>query len=188
MGADLSRVRLNPLLDYAGVELKQGGVLLDADANELMAIVDRRLRALASDTLGPATVSSTTPDGFKITVVGGSLQIGKGRLYVDGLLAENHGAVDPAKRMFDGLLAEPQYTDPIAYAAQPYVPIPPPPLLPPPLPTAGRHLVYLDVWDREVTYLEQPDLVEDAVGVETSSRMQTVWQVRTLADDAGAAT
>lgn len=182
MGADLSRVRLNPLLDYAGVELKQGGVLLDADANELMAIVDRRFRALASDVLDRATVSSTTPDGFKITVVGGSLQIGKGRLYVDGLLAENHGAVDPAKRMFDGLLAESQYTDPIGYAAQPYLPSAPP------LPTAGRHLVYLDVWDREVTYLEQPDLVEDAVGVETSSRVQTIWQVRTLADDAGAAT
>ena len=53
MGADFSRVRRNPLLDYAGVELKQGAVLLDADANELVAIVDRRLRALASDVLGP---------------------------------------------------------------------------------------------------------------------------------------
>src|SRR5260221_12756593 len=108
MAADLSRVRLNPLLDYAGVDLKQGGVLLDADANELVAIVDRRLRALASDTLGRATVSSTTPDAFKTTVVAGALQIGKGRLYVDGLLAESHGApsTDPAKRSFDSLLAE----------------------------------------------------------------------------------
>ena len=70
MGTDFSRVRLNPLLDYAGVELKQGGVLLDADANELVDIVDRRLRALASDVLGRATVSSTTPDAFKIAVVG----------------------------------------------------------------------------------------------------------------------
>ena len=25
MGADLSRIRSNPLLDFAGVELKQGG-------------------------------------------------------------------------------------------------------------------------------------------------------------------
>jgi hypothetical protein len=184
MGADLSRVRLNPLLDYAGVELKQGGVLLDADANELMAIVDRRLRALASDTLGPATVSSTTPGGFKITVAGGALQIGKGRLYVDGLLAENHGAEsdDPAKRAFDSLLAEPQFTDQIGYSAQPYLPSPPA------LPTAGRHLVYLDVWDREVTHLEHPDLIESAVGVEASSRVQTVWQVRTLGEDAGSAT
>ena len=61
MAADFSRVRLNPLLDYAGVELKQGGVLLDADANELVALIDRRLRALASDTLGRATVSGATP-------------------------------------------------------------------------------------------------------------------------------
>ena len=183
MGADFSRVRFNPLLDYAGVELEQGRVLLDADANELMAIVDRRLRALASDTLGRATVSSTTPDAFKITVAGGTLQIGKGRLYVDGLLAENHGAAstDPAKRVFDDLLGETSFADPIRYDAQPYLPNAPA------LPTDGRHLVYLDVWNREVTHLEQPDLIESAVGVDTSSRLQTVWQVRVLAEDAAPA-
>ena len=38
MGADFSRVRFNPLLDYAGVELEQGRVLLDADVNELMSV------------------------------------------------------------------------------------------------------------------------------------------------------
>ncbi|HEV2517990.1 MAG TPA: DUF6519 domain-containing protein [Devosia sp.] len=179
MATDFSRVRLNPLLDYAGVALKQGGVLLDADANELADILDRRLRALASDTLGRSTVSSTTPDAFKITAAGGTLQIGKGRLYVDGLLAENHGARStlPAQRMFDELLAEPQFTNAIGYAAQPYLP------QAPALPTAGRHLVYLDVWNREVTFLEEPKLVESAVGVETASRIQTVWQVRTLADN-----
>ncbi|HXJ02000.1 MAG TPA: DUF6519 domain-containing protein [Micropepsaceae bacterium] len=181
MGADFSRVRLNPLLDYAGVELQQGRVLLDADANELVAIIDRRLRALASDTLGRATVSSTTPDAFKISVAGSSLQIGKGRLYVDGLLAENHGAAsaDPTKRVFDDLLAEVQFTDKIDYAAQPYFPNPPP------LPTAGSHLVYLDVWDREVTHLESPGLIETAVGVDATSRIQTVWQVRVLDGDVG---
>ena len=179
MAADFSRVRLNPLLDYAGIELKQGGVLLDADANELVAIIDRRLRALASDTLGRATVSATTPDAFKITPVAGALQIGRGRLYVDGLLAENHGAPssDAAKRRFDDLLAEAAFTDPLLYTAQPYLP------LPPALPTSGKHLVYLDVWDREVTHIETPALVETAVGVETSSRLQTVWQVRVLADE-----
>src|SRR5215218_4715924 len=182
MGADLSRIRLNALLDYAGVELKQGGVVLDADVNESMAIIDRRLRAVASDVLGRATVSSTTPDAFKITAAGGTLEIGTGRLYVDGLLAENHGATsaDPAKRTFDDLMAEPAFTDPVRYGAQPYLPTPPA------LPAAGRHLVYLDVWNREVTHAEQPDLVETAVGVETSSRVQTVWQVRVLGDEAGA--
>lgn len=181
MAADISRVRLNPLLDYAGVELKQGGVLLDADANELVAIIDRRLRALASDTLGRATVSSTTPDAFKISVAGADLLIGKGRLYVDGLLAENHGS-GQSSHVFDSLMAENTFVDNIHYSSQPYLPSPPE------LPAAGRHLVYLDVWDREVTHLEQPKVVETAVAVETSSRIQTVWQVRVLAEDAGTGT
>ncbi len=184
MASDFSRVRLNPLLDFAGVELKQGAVMLDADANELTAILDRRLRALASDVLGRATVSSTTPDAFEIAISAGTLGIGKGRLYVDGLLAENHGAPSDAaaERLFDPLMAEPQFASPILYPAQPYLPSPPA------LPTAGRHLVYLDVWNREVTHLERPDLVENAIGVETTSRLQTVWQVRVTPDDVGAAT
>lgn len=186
MGADLSRIRSNPLLDFAGVELKQGGVLLDADFNEFVALVDRRLRATASDILGRSTVSSTTPDAFKITAVAGGLSIGKGRLHVDGLLAENHGAepddpADAAKKLFDPLMGEVNFADPIAYRSQPYLPSPPA------LPAAGRHLVYLDVWEREVTHLERPGLVEPAIGVETSSRLQTVWQVRVLDPDAGRA-
>ncbi|HEV2160405.1 DUF6519 domain-containing protein [Bradyrhizobium sp.] len=181
MGADFSRVRLDPLLDFAGLELKQGAVLLDGDANELMAILDRRLRALASDVLGRATVSATTPDAFKLGVAGSTLEIGKGRLYVDGLLAENHGLADLDKRLFDDLMAETVFTDKLTYETQPYLPA----KVRPPLPTAGRHLVYLDVWNRELTYLERPELVEIAVGVETSSRLQTVWQVRVLDTDAG---
>ena len=185
MSADFSRVRSNPLLNYAGVELKQGAVLLDADANELVAILDRRLRALASDVLGRATVGANTPDGFRITLgatpTGAqSLLIGPGRLYVDGLLAENHGRVAAAERVFDPLLAEPCFSQPVAYESQPYLPNPPQ------LPSSGRHIVYLDAWNRELTHLEQPDLVESAVGVETSSRLQTVWQVRVLADNVAA--
>ena len=180
MGADFSRVRANPLLDFTGVELKQGGVLLDADFNELVAATDRRLRALASDVLGRATVSSTTPEAFKIGVAAGGLTIARGRLYVDGLLAENHGAVseDPAKKELDPLLADVRYGDALTYADQPYLPNAPA------LPQSGKHLVYLDVWQREVTHLEHPGLVEIAVGVETSSRVQTVWQVHVLGPDA----
>ena len=91
MATDLSRIRHDPLLDWSGVQLRQGGVLLDADANELVAVLDRRLRALASDVLGRSTVSQTTPDAFRITAGGGGLQIGRGRMYVDGLLA--NGAI-----------------------------------------------------------------------------------------------
>lgn len=179
MATDLSRIRHDPLLDWSGIQLKQGGVLLDADANELVAVLDRRLRALASDVLGRATVSQTTPEAFRITAVAGDLDIGRGRLYVDGLLAENHGggAAD-----FDSLLAEPRHAGTLRYSQQPYLP------MPPALPTAGRHLVYLDVWQREVTALEAPGLVESAVGVDTASRLQTVWQVRVLPEDVRTAT
>ncbi|HEU5137472.1 MAG TPA: DUF6519 domain-containing protein [Steroidobacteraceae bacterium] len=175
MATDFSRVRANPLLDYAGVQLKQGAVLLDSDANELVAIFDRRLRALAGDVLGRATVGSNTPDAFRITRrADGGLDIGPGRLYVDGLLAENHGMPDPAQRVFDVLMAEPRFSAPVPYTVQPYLPNAPA------LPSSGRHLVYLDVWNREVTHVETPDLVESAVGVDASSRVQTVWQVHVL--------
>ncbi len=184
MGADVSRIRFNPLLDYSGVELQQGRVVLDGDFNELVAVLDRRGRAAASDVLGRSAVSATTPDAFKVAATPGALAIGTGRLYVDGLVAENHGApsADPAKVRFDPVLAETQFTDPVAYDAQPYLPAAPP------LPQAGQHLVYLDVWDREVTPLERPDLVELALGVDTSTRRQTVWQVRILEGDASGVT
>ena len=107
----------------------------------------------------------------------GQLTIGRGRMYVDGLLAENHG-VDPL--VFDPLLAEVEGSTDTPYDKQPYWPGPDP------LPTSGTHLAYLDVWQREVTHVEAPDLVELAIGVDTTARTQTVWQVR-LHDLAGGA-
>ena len=100
-------------------------------------------------------------------------------MYTDGLLAENHGRGDPAAAVFDALLGEPTSSGFVPYDAQPWLPNPPP------LPTTARHLVYLDVWNREVTHLEEPALVESAVGVETTSRVQTVWQVKVWEPELG---
>ncbi|MFL6007532.1 MAG: DUF6519 domain-containing protein [Gaiellaceae bacterium] len=180
MSADISRVRFDPLRDFSGVVLQQGRLLLDADFNEYVALLDRRLRAetvdLTSfgpdpDHAGEAWVPRQTPDAFRVTASGGKLTIGRGRMYVDGLLAENHG--DPATA-FDPLLRERTGTADTPYDKQPYWPTPDQ------LPGGGPHLAYLDVWQREVTALEDPDLVEIAVGVDTTARTQTVWQVRLL--------
>src|SRR5712692_3473915 len=177
MSGDYSRKRFDPFNDFAGVFMQQGRVQLDADWNELVDIVDRRLRAETTDIIGRATVPTETPDGFKITLAGGSATIGRGRIYVDGLLAENHGA---PPLQFDAVLAESRGANPIDYNHQPYFPNV---AAVAPFPTAGGpHLVYLDVWDREVTYLEDPALVEVALGVDTTTREQTVWQVRVLAN------
>jgi len=179
MGADLSRVRTDPLRDHSGVGLQQGRLLLDADFNEQVAIVDRRLRAQIADQspAGVPLVSELTKDAFFITVSGSDLTIGAGRMYVDGLLAENHG--DDTVTVFDPILAEPTHSGPVEYTAQPYWPTPDP------LPEAGPHVVFLDVWDREVTALQAPDLVETAIGVDTTTRTQTVWQVRLLSVPSG---
>ena len=167
--------------DFSGVLMQQGRVQLDADWNELVGIISRRMRAETTDIIGRGTVPTETPDGFKIAIAAdGTLTIGRGRIYVDGLLAENHGKT-PLE--FDPVLAETRGTLPMPFNEQPYFPnvanIAPAPT------QGGPHLVYLDVWPREVTYLENPDLLEKAVGVDTATRLQTVWQMRVL-ENAGA--
>jgi hypothetical protein len=186
MSADVSRVRFDPLRDFAGVVLQQGRLLLDGDFNEYVALLDRRLRAETcdltsfgpdSDEAGTAWVPRQTPDAFRVTAAGGALTIGRGRMYVDGLLAENHGRPPLA---FDPLLSEQTGTADPAYDQQPYWPTPEKMAGQNALPSGGPHLAYLDVWQREVTHVEAPDLVEVAVGVDTTARVQTAWQVRLL--------
>ena len=186
MSGDYSRVRFDPRIDLSGVLMQQGRVQLDSDWNEWVAVLDRRLRAESVDTFGVhvtpgitgvAVVSPQTPDAFKIEAAGGNISIGRGRMYVDGLLAENHGG---GAAEFDAVLAELRGKTALAYNLQTYFPAPPT------LPSGGPHLAYLEVWQREVTYLQQPNLVESAVGVDTTTRLQTVWQVRMLTNIGGA--
>jgi len=177
MSGDYSRERFDLFKDYSGVRMQQGRVQLDADWNEFGDLIDRRWRAETTDIIGRAVVPKETPDGFRIQITAGTLTIGRGRMYVDGLLAENHGKV-PLE--FDPVLAEQRGTLSVPYHEQPYFPtvaaVDPAPT------TGGPHLVYLDVWQREVTHLQDHELVEKAVGVDTTTRMQTVWQVRVLAN------
>ena len=176
MGGDYTRFTFDPRDNHSGVLMQQGRVQLDADWNELVEIVGRRLRAETIDIIGRAVVPRETPDGFLIEASGGTFTIGPGRMYVDGLLAENHGTGEPA---FDPVLEEMSTPDPVPYTAQPWLPNPPA------LPTGGGpHVVYVDLWQREVTWLEDPDVIEKAVGVDTTTRLQTVWQVRLHALDA----
>lgn len=191
MSFDKSRFTFNPKKDYAGVVMQQGRVQLDADWNEWLAELTRRTQAGTLDILGRAAYPPTTPYAFQITASssGGTnkLTIGPGRMYVDGLLAENHG--DASTVQWDPALAEmsntPQpppaaETGAIDYTEQPYMP--PGTTLPS---GDGPFLAYLDVWIRPVDYLNDPDLIDKAVGVDSTGRLQTVWQVRLfdLADD-----
>lgn len=180
MSGDYSRRRFDKRQDFSAVLSQQGRVQLDSDWNELSEIHRRRLRAETVGTLGRAVVP--TEDGqnkgaFEITLNAGALNIGPGRIYVDGLLAENHGSGDLGKGtvVFDTVLEEDKATQPVLYKDQPYLKNAEQVAS---LPTKGKYAAYLDVWQREVTSLESPALVESAVGVDTTTRMQTVWQVK----------
>ena len=174
MSFDNSRSTFHPWRDYFGVVMQQGRVQLDSDWNEWLAEFARRVQAGTLDILGVSGVPSTTPSGFKITATGApGITIGAGRIYVDGLLAENHGA--QATAQWDPTLAERSGVGqtPTDYTQQPYLPGAT-------IPGSGPYLVYLDVWQRDITYLQDPGLVEKAVGVDTTGRRQTVWQVKLL--------
>ncbi len=155
MSGDHTRFTFDPRKRYSGVRMQQGRVSLDSDWNEAIDIVGDHARKLALDSFGPAGVSLTTPNAFLIAPLPGpDLAIAEGRIYVDGLLAE----------IFDG--------ETPTYLNQPFLPEPPP------LP-AGDAVVYLDVWEREVTYIEDPALLDVALGgADTATRTQTVWQLR----------
>jgi len=130
MGGDYTRWTFNPFKDYAEVLKQQGRVDLDADWNELAEILNRRWRAETMDIIGRAVVPENTPDAFLVTPTGpGQFDIGIGRMYVDGLLAECHGV---APLTYDASLGEVQGTDPVPFNQQPYFPDPSP------LPTTSK--------------------------------------------------
>lgn len=161
MSGDYSRFTDRPRARFSAVRMQQGRVQLDADWNEEVAILKRRWETQALDTFGPAAVpEATTPNGFAVALAPpDDLALGAGRIYVHGKLAE----------IFEG---ETVGGDPVSYLHQPFLPEPPP------LP-GGNYVVYLDLWDREVTYLEDPQLLEKALGgPDTATRLQTVWQVK----------
>jgi hypothetical protein len=172
MSGDYSRKRFDPEKHFQGVLRQQGRVDLDADWNEYVDLQDRRWRAETIDVVGRCGVPAETPNGFKIQVSGGQLNIGQGRIYVDGFLAENHGATF----VFNAALEERYGTAAIASQDQPYSSTPI-------VVTAGvRSLVYVNVWRREVTHLQELGLIEPAVNVDTTTRNQTAWQVRLLSN------
>jgi hypothetical protein len=159
MPGDYSRFTDDPKKRFSRVLFEQGRVIQDADLDEMVEILTRRDRLHALDIMGRFAVPRIpTQNGFAITPNGaGDLKIGAGHAYIDGILAE----------------ALP--SDDLTYLKQPFFPDPPALNKVP----GGAGLVYLDVWDREITTLEDPTLPDAALGgVDTSTRTQTVWQVR----------
>ena len=165
MSGDHTRFTFKAEKRFSDVTLQQGRVALDADWNEQIDIVRRQIRTTTRDVLGPLGVPvGGGANAFNLTWVGGptpDLKIEPGRLYADGIQVEAFAGDQPS------------------YNHQPFLPPQLAGFPPPALPATGNAVAYLDVWDREITYIEDADLLDDALGgADTAARRQTVWQLK----------
>ena len=156
MKGDFSRLTFDKEKHFSSVLMQQGRVQVDADWNEQQAIGQHRVETEALDAIGPCGAPEEA-SGFQIAIEEGKLRIGKGRYYVDGILCENERDV--------------------SYEDQPDLIKPPD--FKKPLNKTSMGLVYLDVWQRHITVLEDSHIREKALGgPDTATRAKTVWQVR----------
>lgn len=161
MKGDFSRATFDAKKHYSGVLMQQGRVQTDADWNEQEAIQRRRTQVEARDVIGRCGAPKDDA-GFAIAISAGKLTIGAGRYYVDGILCENETEDLAFDAQPDGAGA-PDWAELLAKAK------------------AANALVYLDVWERHITPLDDPLLREVALGgPDTATRVKTVWQVRVL--------
>lgn len=162
MHIDTSRSRFDPAKHYSGVLALQGRVTLDQDHNEQLSIWLHHLRTSLTDVIGQAGAPRGAA-GFAIKRTGATgdkladLSVSAGRMYVDGILVEN-----PADTTY--------WSQPDGHLDHDVDQ----------LPEDTAYLVYLRVWEREVTVVEDPDLREVALGIhgpDTTARSQVVWQI-----------
>ncbi|MCX6923046.1 MAG: DUF6519 domain-containing protein [Verrucomicrobia bacterium] len=182
MKGDFSRNTFNPKKHYRSVLKQQGRVDVDADWNEQQAINMRRIETEATDVIGGCgapkhdagfhvvtdlgqlknpeennLAGNTIPQGSPITIPlpAGDFLISAGRYYVDGILCENEQIV--------------------TYTTQPDLPAAQV------MDQSGFYVVYLDVWQRHITALDDPSIREKALGgPDTATRLKTIWQVKVL--------
>jgi hypothetical protein len=201
MKSDFSKDTFEVTKHFTRVLMQQGRVQLDADWNEQASILLHYLQTLAADLIGPSG-GPTDSLGFEIKVRSQpsplllqDLLIGPGRYYVDGILCENEpsalgtapyvqnqneikfvgdviaAGIATDRNMKRGIWDSAQGR--VTYFRQPSYPIDPQDHLP------SLLLVYLDVWERNICFLEDPDIREVALGgPDTATRAKLVWQVR----------
>ena len=183
MHADFSRVTFQPAKHYSAVLAQQGRVQLDADSNEQAAIELHRIRTLTRDLIGR---HGGPADGFMIEHVMGDheadLKINGGRYYVDGILCD-------ADRPQPALVVSPDGTAHAQAGADTTLPYwtywEQPDAYRDPERQSDRlpgfpYLVYLKVFERSVSAVEDPSIREVALGTampDTAARLKTVWQV-----------
>ena len=185
MKADITRSTFNKNKKYTKVNAQQGRIQVDADWNEQLDIQEHFNKTILCDLVGK-TGTPIEDNGFEISPTVGkaatpSFTIGKGRYYVDGIICENNSNNLDAQDQED-LLYSPLFEQLFADMIKKYSILSTVPSIG--SKNYGYYVVYLDVWQRHITSLEDPDLQEVALGrTDTTTRTKNVWQVKTLLCD-----
>lgn len=168
MPGDYSRKLFNRKKHYSAVLEQQGRVQLDADWNEQIDLQQYRQNIENADVIGDTGVPKKN-GGFKISInqKKTDLVISPGRIYAAGLLLER----------------EPEGT--VTYKNQPHFINPDQSMFgqaqsgSEKILSDGRYLVWLEGWQREINYIDDPQIQEPALGeADTTTRLQNIWQVR----------
>jgi Family of unknown function (DUF6519) len=171
MKGDFTRDTFDPAKHFSRVLMQQGRVTLDADFNEQATISLRYLRTLARDIIGPFA-APIQGGGFKLTKLDPDpnkalFRISRGCYYVDGILVEND-TEDCTYTIQPGY--EPSDDDVLLKAAAEG--------------STQSFFVYLDVWERHITALEDDSICEKGLGgPDTCTRVKVVWQVKAISAD-----
>jgi hypothetical protein len=164
MKTQLSRISFDATKRYNGVFQQMGRMLTDADWNELNLIDGERVRQALLH-----TVLTGTPRDTGIIRRDASDQIGLyyGEAVVEGISARLLPAVKqdaPADGTLDDLQNQADF---------PGCPLP-----------EGDYCLYLDVWERTVTALEDSGLIDPALnGADTCTRRQVMCQLKWCSSD-----
>lgn len=140
---------------YVGIPLQQAVPLLDADWNEF-----ENLRRHQHETLGGSFIGNGVPegsDGFRIIANGNDndFSIRRGVLLLKGKLIVNDADVLYTTQPNSALV--PALTTPAANQTS---------------------VIYLDTWEREVDGQEDPDIIDDRIGIESCLRLKREVVVR----------
>lgn len=160
---DTSRSLFDPRKHYTGKWTLQGRLITDFDENDRESITAEERRRANLDIIG---AYGSPDDGFRIAnvrTVGGFLEfdILAGSLYLGGLRLEQE-ELQTYRTQRDYLLAPAQPSG----SQQP----------------GRRDLVLLEAYEAPVTAVEDGELLDPAVGVDTSARSRRFQRVRVLTD------
>src|SRR5262245_43802462 len=165
----------DPLKTRCNVRLQQGVPIVDADWNELDDIRKFEMRAFVKWFVGDGIPDAN--DGFRIDAVGAAddFVIRAGGSTPASGASNAEIALRNVGRCGAECLDVIMPCD-VNFHAQP-VPIGAPAIAPIPVVT-GPVTVYLDVWERLVTFQEDPSLVLPGLGTESCARVKRSFAVR----------